>query len=95
MATEWIDKSQAMTRLCSESMSNIPDSMDNWKEAMQTAMKVVNMLQSHKMIYCVQCKYWWRENQLCTHPKTTDGSICCLECGPDFYCGYAEELEHE
>ena len=46
-----------------------------------------------KLIRCRNCRYWWKEDELCKHPKTCDGSICCLECGPDFYCGYAEREE--
>lgn len=43
-----------------------------------------------KMIRCKDCKHWWKENELCTHPKTCDGNVCCLECDSEFYCGYAE-----
>ena len=39
---------------------------------------------------CKDCEYWWKENELCTHENTVDGNVCCLECGPEFFCGYAK-----
>lgn len=46
-----------------------------------------------ELIQCKDCKYWWKENELCTHEKTCDGNVCCLECDSEFYCGYAERKE--
>ena len=47
-----------------------------------------------ELVRCRDCKHWWKENALCTHPKTCcDDSVCCLECDADFYCGYAERKE--
>ena len=43
-----------------------------------------------KVVRCKDCKHWWKKNELCTHEKTMDGSVCCLEAKPDFYCGYGE-----
>jgi hypothetical protein len=42
------------------------------------------------LIRCKDCKYWWKENELCTHEKTCNGNVCCLECDSEFYCGYAK-----
>lgn len=46
-----------------------------------------------ELIRCKDCKYWWKENELCTHEKTCDGNVCCLECDSEFYCGYAKRKE--
>lgn len=45
------------------------------------------------VIRCKDCKYWWQENNLCTHNKTMDGMVCSLQCDAYFYCGYAERKE--
>lgn len=42
------------------------------------------------VVKCKRCKYWWMENELCTHPKTKDGIVCVLECDAEFYCKYGE-----
>jgi len=39
-----------------------------------------------EIIRCGECKYWWSETALCTHPDSRDGDICCLECKDDDFC---------
>lgn len=48
-----------------------------------------------ELVRCKDCKYWWQENNLCTHNKTMDGMVCTLQCDSDFYCGYAERKKEE
>ncbi len=48
-----------------------------------------------ELIHCKDCKYWWKENALCAHPKSCDGNVCCVECDADFYCAWAERKEHD
>ena len=64
-------------------------------ELIETYLKIGNDYQwfdNHgELIRCRNCKHWWKEKGLCTHPNTMDGNICCLECKADFFCGYAEK----
>lgn len=53
-------------------------------------MRAMLKERNEKIVRCKDCKHWWKKNELCTHEKTMDGSVCCLEAKPDFYCGYAE-----
>lgn len=68
---------------------------DDWKDVICSVRYIDGMPAKHirkrRLIYCKECRHWWKDNQLCTHPKTTDGSVCCLECGPDHFCGYGEK----
>jgi len=66
-------------------------------ELIETYLKIGNDYQwfdNHgELIRCRNCKYWVKElvDGMCSHPKTTDGDLLCLECDANFYCGYAEK----
>lgn len=42
------------------------------------------------VIRCKDCKYWWKENSLCTHNKHCDGNLCMHECTADDFCSDGE-----
>lgn len=46
---------------------------------------------------CAQCKWWWKVNGLCTHPKHCHDNVCVHECGKDYFCadGERKDGEHE
>lgn len=39
---------------------------------------------------CAQCKWWWKVNGLCTHPKHCHDNVCVHECGKDYFCADGE-----
>lgn len=41
-------------------------------------------------VICKDCKYWWRENELCVHPKCCDGNVAVVEAQTTHFCSYGE-----
>ena len=39
---------------------------------------------------CAQCKWWWKVNGLCTHPKHCHDNVCVHECDMDYFCADGE-----
>lgn len=42
------------------------------------------------VVRCAKCKWWWKANGLCTHPKHCHDNVCVHECGKDYYCADGE-----
>ncbi len=42
------------------------------------------------VVRCAQCKWWWKANGLCTHPKHCHDNVCVHECGKDYFCADGE-----
>lgn len=42
------------------------------------------------VVRCAQCKWWWKVNGLCTHPKHCHDNVCVHECGKDYFCADGE-----
>ena len=37
------------------------------------------------VVRCMDCKYWWRVNELCTNERHVAGNVCCHECYAEDY----------
>lgn len=48
-----------------------------------------------EVVYCRECKHWWKANELCAHPKCREGMVCVTEAPADHYCGYGERKADE
>jgi len=44
-----------------------------------------------EIIYCKDCKYWWKEHELCKRNKDQNHNCACMKCKSDFYCANAEK----
>lgn len=60
-----------------------------WQNAKMSAWKMPTV-DAVKVVRCGECIYWWKENGLCAHEKAMNGTVCCLQCDKNFYCGYGE-----
>ena len=47
------------------------------------------------VVRCAQCKWWWKVNGLCTHPKHCHDNVCVHECGKDYFCADGERKDGE
>ena len=46
-----------------------------------------------EVVRCKDCKYWWRANEMCVHPKCVTGMVAVKEAPKDHFCGYGERNE--
>lgn len=42
------------------------------------------------VVRCKDCKFLWKKNMLCVHPKRLQGMIAFCECEENDYCSYGE-----
>lgn len=42
------------------------------------------------VVRCKECKWWWKVNGLCTHPKHCHDNVCVHECDKDYFCADGE-----
>ena len=42
------------------------------------------------VVRCNDCKYWWKENELCLHPKCCYGKVAVVFATSTHYCSYGE-----
>lgn len=43
-----------------------------------------------EIVRCKDCKHWWKENELCAHPKCCESWMCVVEAQKDHFCAYGE-----
>ena len=46
-----------------------------------------------EIVRCGECKYWWKENELCRHTNHCEGYVCVHECGAGSYCSDGERKD--
>ena len=63
-------------------------------EAFEMAVDALQIVS--KIVRCGECKYWWKENELCSHPRHCDGRIVCVhECDRMSFCSDGERKDGE
>ncbi len=48
-----------------------------------------------EIVRCKDCKYWWKENELCAEAHHTVDGVCGVDAKADDYCSYGERKEQE
>ena len=48
-----------------------------------------------EVVRCKDCKYWWKEVELCTHPKCCDGMVAVVEAPKTHFCSYGERKNND
>jgi hypothetical protein len=42
------------------------------------------------VVRCENCKHWWKENELCLHPKCCHGKVAVVFANSTHFCSYGE-----
>lgn len=61
-----------------------------WNDALDAATTQAPAVDAVPVVHCKDCKWLWKENMLCIHPKHCDGMVAVCECDKDGFCSYGE-----
>lgn len=43
-----------------------------------------------EVVRCKDCKHWWKNNELCVHPKCCKAFVAVVEAPETHFCSYGE-----
>jgi hypothetical protein len=77
------------------------DALDNktkiivlrYAKAHKKLVESVPAVDAVPVVRCKDCKFLWKKNMLCVHPKRLQGMIAFCECEENDYCSYGERKE--
>ena len=88
--------------LAADVLEDLLQSVAEWTAKYEEARDRCNLAEKQlffmeNLVRCGECKYWWKENELCKHPLHCDGMTCVHECGRMSFCadGERKDGEHE
>ena len=88
-----ISREAVITALTSEKGAEVLDYSTYTRLQLIELFEAISSVDAVEVVRCRDCKHWWKDAELCVHPKCCEGCVAVVDAPPTHYCGYGERKE--